>query len=111
MKYYAWMGCVLSAALVTSTFAAEQVVKEETTPPSAEGPLSVNQIPSLNSLDKPVAAAPAAPAPAGTNNSQATEENVAPQPTQPITQPQQPQETKPMTQADRDAEDNDGLIT
>ena len=58
-----------------SVFAADQVAKEDTTPPPAEGPLTVDQIQPFNSL-------PLANVPAPTPAQQPTPPPAATQPTQ-----------------------------
>jgi len=67
--------CVACASF--SSFAADQVVKEETTPPAAEGAITADEIPPLISTNKP--AAPVAPAPASTTTTTTT-----PEPNQPV---------------------------
>lgn len=66
--------CVACVSL--SSFAADQVVKEETTPPAAEGAITVDEIPPLISSNKPaVAPAPAAPATTTTTTTTTTGTN------------------------------------
>jgi hypothetical protein len=53
MKIKNLMGILLvSTAFGNTMVFAETIVKEETTPPAAEGPLTVEQIPSLTNVGK-----------------------------------------------------------
>jgi len=82
-----------------SIYAADQVVKEDTTPPGSEGPLTVNQIPPVYTQPAP-AVAPQQPTetrqpvmPSNTPTPPPVETVPAPQttPQQPL-QPQQPEQ-------------------
>jgi len=88
MQWGKWTGILLSICCSTFAIAAEQVVKENTTPPAAEGALTVEQIPSLNSLDKPAVIAPAQAAPVAPVENQQV--GTAPAANMPVTAPAMP---------------------
>jgi hypothetical protein len=84
--------CVGCASL--SAFAAEQVVKEETNPPAAEGAITTDQIQPLLTIKsapqqpQPAAAQPTAEKPT-TDTTQAAPPTAAPAPAAPVAEPAQ----------------------
>lgn len=68
----AFIAFLIASTFSGSIFAADQIAKEETTPPAAEGPLTIDQLQAYNSL--PLANTP----PPAANTTQAP--NISSQP-------------------------------